>query len=62
MTTSRTLFLSAILALGLPAQAMAADGWGSSWSFGPVHPTTSNHIIYTKTTIVPGRLPPIRKP
>ncbi len=59
MTTSRTVILSAILALGLPAQAMAADGWGSSWSFGPVHPTTSNHIIYTKTTIVPGRLPPI---
>jgi MYXO-CTERM domain-containing protein len=38
---------------------MAADGWGSSWSFGPVHPTTSNHIIYMKTTLVPGRLPPI---
>jgi MYXO-CTERM domain-containing protein len=36
---------------------MAADGWGASWSFGPVHPTTSNHIIYTKTTLVPGRLP-----
>ncbi len=39
------------------AKAMAADGWGASWSFGPVHPTTSNHIIYTKTTLVPGRLP-----
>ncbi len=49
--------MSAVLALGLPAQAIAADGWGASWSFGPVHPTTSNHIIYTKTTLVPGRLP-----
>ncbi len=39
------------------AQAIAADGWGASWSFGPVHPTTTNHIIYTKTTMVPGRLP-----
>ena len=44
--------------LALPsAKAVAADGWGASWSFGPVHPTTSNHIIYTKTTLVPGRLP-----
>lgn len=59
MTTSRSIILSAILAFGLPTQAMAADGWGSSWSFGPVHPTASNHIISTKTTIVPGRLPPI---
>jgi hypothetical protein len=59
MTTSRATVLSAVLALGLPAQAMAADGWGSSWSFGPVHPTTTNHIIHTKTTIVPGRIPPV---
>jgi MYXO-CTERM domain-containing protein len=59
MTTSRATILSAVLALGLPAQAQAADGWGSSWSFGPVHPTTSNHIVHTRTTIVPGRLPPI---
>ena len=60
MTTFRTIILSAVLTLGLPATfAIAADGWGSSWSFGPVHPTTSNHIIYTKTTLVPGRLPPI---
>jgi hypothetical protein len=59
MTTSRTLVLSAVIALGLPAQVLAAagDGWGASWSFGPVHPTTTNHIIYTKTTLVPGRLP-----
>jgi hypothetical protein len=59
MTTSRATILSAVLALGLPAQAVAADGWGSSWSFGPVHPTTTNHIIHTKTTIVPGRIPPV---
>ncbi len=58
MKTSRTITLSAFLTLGLSAtQAMAADGWGASWSFGPVHPTTSNHIIYAKTTLVPGRLP-----
>src|SRR6516165_9373168 len=62
MTTSRTLVLSAVFALGLPMQALAADGWGASWSFGPVHPTTSNHIIYTKTTLVPGRLPPWSSP
>jgi MYXO-CTERM domain-containing protein len=60
MTTLRTIILSAAVTLALPATpAMAADGWGASWSFGPVHPTTTNHIIYTKTTIVPGRLPPI---
>jgi hypothetical protein len=35
----------------------SADGWGASWSFGPVHPTSSNHITYVKTTMVPGRLP-----
>ena len=58
MTTSRTVILSAVLTSALPtAQAMAADGWGASWSFGPVHPTATNHIIYTKTTMVPGRLP-----
>ncbi|HVV48500.1 MAG TPA: hypothetical protein VHO06_02485, partial [Polyangia bacterium] len=51
--------MSVLLASGLPARAIAADGWGASWSFGPVHPTTSNHIIYTKTTIVPGRIPPV---
>jgi MYXO-CTERM domain-containing protein len=34
---------------------MAADGWGASWSFGP----TTSRIIYAKTTLVPGRLPPI---
>jgi hypothetical protein len=36
---------------------MAADGWGASWSFGPVHPTSTNHLTYVKTTMVPGRLP-----
>jgi MYXO-CTERM domain-containing protein len=62
MKTVRLLICGSLwsLLLALPStRAMAADGWGSSWSFGPVHPTTSNHIIYTKTTIVPGRLPPI---
>jgi MYXO-CTERM domain-containing protein len=59
MTTPRATILSAVLTLGLSAQALAADGWGASWSFGPVHPTTSNHIIHTKTTIVPGRIPPV---
>src|SRR5580692_8115933 len=34
---------------------MAADGWGASYSFGP----TTSRIIHAKTTIVPGRLPPI---
>jgi hypothetical protein len=62
MMTSRTLVLSAALAAGLPvfpslARAAAGDGWGASWSFGPVQPTASNHIIYTRTTLVPGRLP-----
>ena len=63
--TPRTLALTATLATGLsalPSVALAADGWGASWSFGPVHPTTSNHIIYTKTTLVPGRLPPWSSP
>ncbi len=34
---------------------MAADGWGASYSFGP----TTSRIIHAKTTLVPGRLPPI---
>jgi hypothetical protein len=34
---------------------MAADGWGASWSFGP----TTSRIIHARTTLVPGRLPPI---
>ena len=34
---------------------MAKDGWGASWSFGP----TTSRIIHAKTTLVPGRLPPI---
>jgi hypothetical protein len=56
MTTSRIILLSAVLTLGLPStQAMAADGWGASWSFGP----TTSRIIHAKTTMVPGRLPPI---
>ena len=62
MKTVRLLACGALwsLFLALPStQARAADGWGSSWSFGPVHPTTTNHIIHTKTTIVPGRIPPV---
>jgi hypothetical protein len=56
MTTSRTVLLSAILTLGWPsARAMAADGWGASWSFGP----TTSRIVHARTTLVPGRLPPI---
>ncbi len=68
MTASRTIILSAILTLALPsAQAMAAvctpdtngnnvgDGWGASWSFGP----TTSRIIHARTTMVPGRLPPM---
>jgi MYXO-CTERM domain-containing protein len=60
MKTLRLLVCGSLwaLLLALPStEARAADGWGASWSFGPVHPTTSNHIIYTKTTLVPGRLP-----
>jgi MYXO-CTERM domain-containing protein len=53
---SRTIVLSAALTLALPsARALAADGWGASYSFGP----TTSRIIYAKTTLVPGRLPPI---
>jgi hypothetical protein len=56
MRRSRILILSAALTFGLPsAEAMAADGWGASWSFGP----TTSRIIHAKTTLVPGRLPPI---
>lgn len=56
MKTSRTIILSAALTFALPAaRAMAADGWGSSYSFGP----STSRIIYAKTTLVPGRLPPI---
>src|SRR5580658_10295485 len=60
MTTLRTVIFSVALTFALPAApAMAGvgDGWGASWSFGPVRPTTSNYIIYAKTTMVPGRLP-----
>ena len=58
MTAFRPMILSAALTFALPsARALAADGWGSSWGFGPVHPTATNHIIHTKTTLVPGRLP-----
>jgi hypothetical protein len=56
MKTSRIILSSAVLTLAWPsATAMAADGWGSSWSFGP----TTSRIIHAKTTMVPGRLPPI---
>lgn len=36
----------------------AADGWGASYSFNAISPAT-NHLISAKTTLVPGRLPPI---
>jgi hypothetical protein len=53
MTKLRTIILSAALTLTLPAMpAFAADGWGSSWSFGP----TTSRIIHAKTTLIPGRL------
>ena len=56
MATPRTIVLSVVLALGLPpTRAVAADGWGASWSFGP----STSRIIYAKTTIVPGRFPPM---
>jgi hypothetical protein len=60
MRILRTVILSVALTFALPsAPAMAGvgNGWGASWSFGPVRPTTSNSIIYAKTTMVPGRLP-----
>ena len=58
MKTVRLLATAAVcsLLLALPsARALAADGWGASWSFGP----TTSRIIHAKTTLVPGRLPPI---
>src|SRR5580704_4783991 len=56
MSKSRTIALSAFLIFALPsAKAMAADGWGASWSFGP----TTSRIIHARTTIVPGRFPPM---
>jgi len=57
MTTLRTAILGAVLALGLPSTlALAADGWGASYSFNAISPA-SNHLVYMKTTLVPGRLP-----
>jgi MYXO-CTERM domain-containing protein len=44
-----------LLVLLPSARALAADGWGASWSFGP----TTSRIVHAKTTLVPGRLPPI---
>lgn len=68
MMTARTIIFSAVVTFALPsARAMAAtctpdtngnnvgDGWGASWSFGP----TASRIIHAKTTIVPGRVPPM---
>jgi MYXO-CTERM domain-containing protein len=56
VSLSRTIVLSALLTLTLaPARALAADGWGASYSFGP----TTSRITYARTTLVPGRLPPI---
>ncbi|MES1186531.1 MAG: MYXO-CTERM sorting domain-containing protein [Myxococcales bacterium] len=36
----------------------AADGWGASYSFNSISPAT-NHLLSAKTTLVPGRLPPM---
>ena len=57
--SSRTIILSAVLTLALPApaRAMAADGWGASWSFGPVEPTNQqSHHLYQDDDGT-GRLP-----
>jgi hypothetical protein len=57
MTTSRTLSLSVLLAAGLTsARALAADGWGASYSFNAIEPS-DNYMTYMRTTLVPGRLP-----
>ena len=58
MKTARLLVCGSLWSLIValhPGEAVAADGWGASWSFGP----TTSRIIYARTTIVPGRLPPI---
>jgi hypothetical protein len=68
MATSRIIVLSTVLTFALSsARASAAtctpdsngnsvgDGWGASWSFGP----TTSRIVHAKTTIVPGRVPPM---
>jgi hypothetical protein len=45
------------MASGLPsARALAADGWGASYSFNAIEPA-DNYMTYMRTTIVPGRLP-----
>jgi MYXO-CTERM domain-containing protein len=60
MRASRFVVLSVALIIVLPsATAMAAaDGWGASYSFNSISPTT-NHLLSAKTTLVPGRLPPM---
>lgn len=56
MRASQTFVLIVVIGLTLgSSRALAKDGWGASWSFGP----TSSRIIHAKTTIVPGRLPPM---
>jgi hypothetical protein len=56
MTTSRIMILSAVLALAIPSvSAMAQDGWGASYSFGP----STSRITYAKTTLEPGHFPPV---
>ena len=50
---------SLVLALPSARATAAADGWGASYSFNAVQPPDSNHLTYAKTTLVPGRLPPI---
>src|SRR5262252_3244780 len=55
-TPHSTIALGITLLTALsPAPAVAADGWGASWSFGP----STSRIIHARTTLVPGRLPPI---
>ena len=46
------------LILAVPsAQALAADGWGASYTFNAVQPSATNHVTYARTTMVPGRAP-----
>lgn len=56
MKSAKCWILCSFLALAcLPVSAIAQDGWGASYSFGP----STSRIIYAKTTIEPGHFPPI---
>lgn len=56
MRTSRIMILSAVLTIAFASvSAMAQDGWGASYSFGP----STSRIIYARTTLEPGHFPPI---